>query len=355
MNIGKTLKHYKEQIDNELRLFLKNKIEKVNNVSPSSKEIMEHIMEFNLRGGKRIRPTLLIFGYKAFGGKKENEILKAALAVELMESFFLIHDDIIDQDELRRGYLTMHKIYENKCKRCYKNIDAKRYGESMAIIAGDILSILGSEAILYTNFPIKNKLKAIDKFNRCVINTNFGQILDIKSSLDPEIKETDINRIHQLKTAIYTIETPLHIGAILTGAKKKELKTLSNYAIPLGQAFQIKDDILGLFSTKQKIGKPVGNDIREGKKTLLILKALEKAGKKEKSFILNCLGNKKATEKNIEKIKQIVIKTGSLDYSEDLAKNLVEKAKKAIINSKLKKQGKEFLLGIADYIINRRY
>ncbi len=355
MNIEKKLKHYKEKIDSELRIFLKSRINKTNNLSSSSKEMMERITEFNLRGGKRIRPILVVFGYKAFGGKKEKEIIKAALAVELMESFLLMHDDIMDQDELRRGYLTMHKIYENKCKRQYKNADSKRYGESMAIIAGDITSILGSEAILYSGFPIKNKLKAVDMFNRCVINTNFGQILDIKSSFDAEIKEKDIKRIHQLKTAVYTIQAPLHIGAILAGAKKSALNALSSYAMPLGQAFQIKDDILGLFSTKQKIGKPVGSDIKEGKKTLLILKALEKADKKEKKFILNCMGNRKITEKDVKKLKNIMINTGSLAYSEALAKELVEKAKKAIIKTKIRQEGKQFLVGIADYIVKRKF
>jgi len=344
---------YKDKIDNRLRIFLDKRISHSSNISESAKEIMRSIKEFNLRGGKRIRPILVVLGYKAVGGKNEKAVIDAALAVELMESFLLVHDDIIDQDEMRRGYLTIHKVYENKAKRIYKNIDYKRYGENISIIIGDILSALGSEAILNANFPIKRKIKAIEKFNKVIINTCFGQVLDINYEIRDNIKEKDIKRIQQLKTAVYTIEGPLHIGAILGGANNKKLRALSSYALPLGQAFQIQDDILGLFGEQKKIGKPIGSDIKEGKKTLLIIKALEKADKKESLFIKKCLGNKKITENDIEKIREIVKSTGSLKYSEDLAKKLIEKAKSSLINLNLRKKGKKQLLNIADYIVNR--
>jgi len=355
MKINNLIKEYKRKIDKRLRIFLKERIKQVNNISPVAKEMMELVLEYNLRGGKRIRPILVIMGYKACGGKNEKAIIHAAIAVELMESFLLIHDDIMDQDELRRGYLTMHKIYENKYNRCYLGDDAKRYGESMAMIAGDILAILGSEAIIKSNFPIKRKFKAVDRFNSAVINTCFGQALDIISGCEKSTTEEQIKRVYELKTAIYTFEAPLQIGAHLAGATKKQLQVLSEYAIPLGKAFQFQDDILGLFGTKKKIGKPVGSDIREGKKTLLILKALEKASKKEKDFINSILGSPKVTIADINKLKKIVTRTGSLEYSKIKARDLIQISKHVIQKSKLKKEGKEFLIGLADYVVNREY
>lgn len=355
MDINLTIKNYKEKIDKRLRIFIKNRIKKVDKISPVAKEMMEYILEYNLRGGKRIRPILTIFGYKTCGGKNINAIIDAALAVELMESFLLIHDDIMDQDELRRGYLTMHKIYENKCKRNYKSKDAKRFGESMAMIAGDIVAIMGNEAILNSNFPIENKLKAIDKFNSSVINTCFGQAIDVKSGYEETTTEKDIKRLYELKTAIYTFEGPLFIGALLAGASKSQLNSLKQYAMPLGKAFQYQDDILGLYGTKKKIGKPIGSDIKEGKKTLLILKALEKTNKSDSKFIKNCLGNENITLNDIKKIRKIVKDTGSLDYSKLKAKNYVKKSKKMIITADLNKSGKEFLLDLADFVINREY
>jgi len=355
MNVESTIKKYKDRIDHRLRLFLKDRIKKTNNISPVAKEMMEYILEYNLRGGKRIRPILVIFGYKACGGRDEKAIIDAAIAVELMESFLLIHDDIMDQDELRRGYLTMHKIYENKSMRCFKGNNAKRYGESMGLIAGDILAILGSEAILNSDFPVKRKLKAVERFNRAVINTCFGQALDIVSACNKDTNEEDIKRVYELKTAIYTFEAPLHIGAYLAGANQKKLKILSNYAIPLGKAFQFQDDILGLYGTKKKIGKPVGSDLREGKKTLLILKALEKTSLGDSKKVNNILGNPDISLSDINFVRKIVTNTGSLEYSKEKATELVQMSKKTVKNSKLKKEGKEFLLGLADYVINREH
>ena len=161
--------------------------------------------------------------------------------------------------------------------------------------------------------------------------------------------------MHKLKTAIYTIEGPLHMGAIAAGASDDQLKILSEYAIPLGMAFQLKDDLLGLFGLEEKLGKPVDSDIKEGKKTILILKAMENAGKQQKEFIVNALGNKNITEKELIKLREIIKKTGSLSYSENLAEKLVKKAKDTIKNSDFEKQGKEFFLEIADYIIKRDY
>ncbi len=353
MRFKNIIKNYKQKIDDELRRFLDKRVRKVDSVH-QAKEMMEHIREFTLRGGKRIRPILMIMGYKACGGKKEKDIIKASLSIELMESFLLIHDDIMDQDELRRGYLTMHKLFESKCIRCY---DQKKdlYGESMAIIAGDILAALGTEPLLDSGFADNLKIKAIEKFNKAIINTCIGQALDIRSNLEQNVTEEDIRQAYELKTAIYTIETPLQIGGILAGASARQLKQLSMFAMPLGMAFQIHDDILGLFGTREKIGKPVGSDIREGKKTMLIIKAFEECSKKDRDFITSRLGNPKTTKKDIEKIREIIKKTGSFDYSIQLAENLVEKSMRALGKADIEEQGRTFLSDLARYVIEREY
>jgi len=352
MDIRQILKRHKEKIDAKLEEFLDEKLKKSEKVSKSAKEVMECIKEFNLRNGKRLRPILTILSYMAFGGKKSS-ILDAALAVELMESYLLIHDDIIDQDEFRRGYLTFHKIYENKAKK--KNIPSQRYGESMAIIAGDILSSLGSEAILGSDFPLKKKIKALEKFNKVMVNTCFGQILDMDYIHTSNISEKDVLRLQELKTAIYTIDGPLQIGAILAGASEKKLKLLTEFAIPLGKAFQIKDDILGVFGDKKTIGKPNDSDIKEGKKTLLIVKALEKSNYEEKKNILKSLGNKGLKSEELEKIKKIIFKTGSLDYSKKVAENLISQAKINLKKLNLKKDYEKILDSLADYILGREF
>lgn len=347
-----TLKKYQSRINSELEGFFEKKIRQVRDISPHAIELMKHLREFNLRDAKRIRPIFLVFGYRCLRSPKdESDIIKAALAAELMESFLLVHDDIIDNDDIRRKKPTLHKVYGESSKK-YRT-DHAHFGKSMAIIGGDILAILGSEILLSTNFKDSLKLRAIEKFNRVVINTGFGEMLDVISEVDNKISEKDISRIHELKTAKYTIEGPLHIGAILAGAKKHHLNTLSKYAIPLGKAFQIQDDILGVFGDEKKTGKPVGSDIKEGKKTLLILKALENSNLKDRMRIKHALGSRNLKKQQLSQVRNIIKDSGSLQYSRDLAKKLAEKAKSAISRSSLKKEGREFLIDIADYIINR--
>jgi geranylgeranyl diphosphate synthase, type I len=344
---------YKKKIDARLERFLDKRTAKAAMVSPLARQALEHIREFNLRGGKRIRPILVILGYKACGGRDEKAIIDAALAVELMESFLLIHDDIIDRDELRRGYLTVHRIYENKAKRDFPKVDSIHYGNSMAIILGDIAAIIASEAILTSDFPLKAKLAAVDRFSKVVVNTCLGQMLDIHSEIEPIVTEEDVLRMHKLKTAIYTVDGPLAIGGLLAGADKHKLRALSRFAIPLGMAFQLKDDILGLFGDRQQTGKAVGNDIREGKKTLLILKAMEICSPAERKFISSSLGRRDISEKDILRIRELVKTSGSLDYSNDLASRLIKDAKRALRKADLKEEPVDMLLELADYVLNR--
>ncbi|MBW2992627.1 polyprenyl synthetase family protein [Candidatus Woesearchaeota archaeon] len=342
------LSYYQEKINTELNIFFSKKLRQVNNIDSSTTDMIKKAREFNLRGGKRVRPILVVMGYKLLKNKSPEKVIKPALAVELMESFLLIHDDIIDNDSLRRGKPTLHKIYEIDKKE-----NDEDYGKNMALLAGDLLAIFGSETILNSDFNHKIKARAVEKFNNIIANTIFGQTLDYLGNFSQEFAEDYIKRVHILKTAKYTIEGPLHIGAILAGAKEKHLKQISGFSIPLGQAFQIKDDILNIFGEESEIGKSVCSDIKEGKKTLLIAKALENSTLKQRLFIKRCLGNKNLTKKQIKKLKKIIIDTGSLDYSKQIAQDMVKRAKIKIKSSKFKKPAKIFLLNLADYIIER--
>ncbi len=346
----KQLEQYKQKIEPLLESFFNSKIEKAKLISPASVEMIQLLKEFNLRGGKRIRAAMIFYGYKCFKGNNEGEILKASMSIELAHSFLLIHDDIIDQDSLRRNGPTIHESYR---KIFSSSHSAKHFGTSFALLAGDILYSFSNEILASLNIDDSLKLNAIKKLNHVIHQVIYGESLDILSSLNPDFTKAELEKTHYLKTASYTIEGPLHIGALLAGADESQLKVLSNYAVPLGKAFQLQDDILGLYGSEEELGKHIGSDIKEGKRTLLILKALELASKKDSSFILSCLGKKSISEKHIERIRAIVKSTSSLQYSQTIAKSLINESKKAISNSSLRKEGKDFLLGIADYMLER--
>ena len=348
------LKQYKSRVDRELERFFNQKLKKAEKIDPSSKEMVRLLKEYNLRGGKRIRAAMVYYGYRCFKNSKLNEILKATMSIELVQSYLLIHDDIIDNSDIRRGKPALHKSYEKIYKNYPKNINPSHFGASMAIIAGDILAAFANEILAKLKLKEKYKTKAIGKLNWVNHTVIYGQALDMLSNFKP-ITASDVSLIHRMKTASYTVEGPLHIGALLAGANNKQLKILSNYGIPLGKAFQIQDDILGLFGDEKKTGKPADSDLKEGKQTLLILKALEKADPKQKQIIKKALGNPKLTKSQLNQVRNIVKQTGSLGFCHDKAKEMIIQAKSAIQKSRFKKPGKEFLINIAGYMLEREY
>jgi geranylgeranyl diphosphate synthase type I len=339
------LLEYKNSIDLELKNILEKQLNAISKIDKNIGNILLYLKDFNLRGGKRIRGILTIIGYTLFKPYNK-EIVKAAVAVELMESFFLIHDDITDNDELRRGSLTLHKQYEN----LYAG-----QGISFALVAGDLLCSLGNELIANLNFNQEQKIKILQIYNQAIAKTCYGQIYDILLENKKIITESEISRLHELKTAHYTIEAPLKIGAVLADAKDKDLRLIEKISIPLGKAFQLKDDVLGIFGTKSKLGKSPLSDMKQGKRTLLILKALQKADKSKKKYLLKHIGNKQLTNNDLNKIRKIIIKTGSLNYSLNIIGNLVDDAKTIIKKSNFNQKSKKLLLDIANYIALRSY
>ncbi len=343
--------YYKEKVEESLRNFFLRKKSSLDHWS--SREACEILEEYTLRGGKRVRAILMIVGYRMMRGEDEEAIVEASSALELIQTYFLIHDDIMDESELRRGKATVHKIYEEKHLRNGYGGKPRKFGESMGIIAGDLADAYAMEILSSSRFPAERKIEAIKKLNEIIEYTGYGQIIDVYSSVIDNFTEEDLLMLHKYKTARYTIEGPLALGIILAGF---EPEGIEKFAIPIGIAFQLQDDILGLFGSEEKIGKPVTSDLAEGKKTLLIIKALERADEEDRRKILAALGNPAVTEEQLEEVREIVRKTGSLEYSQEMARKLVEEAKEALKNLELKDEGmRDFLLWLSDYMINRSY
>ncbi len=348
MELESFMAEYKEKVEEELRKFFTSKKNEIKH--ELLRRAVETIEEYTLRGGKRIRALLMIIGYRMYGGEGD-EIIKAAASLELVQSYFLIHDDIMDESELRRGKKTVHKIYEEEHLHNGYPGNPQRFGENVAIIAGDLANVYAFEILSDTNFPHDRKDRVMKELERIMKYTGYGQLIDVYSSMLSHFSEEDLLLLHEYKTANYTIYGPLALGAILAGRNPEELK---DFAIPIGIAFQLQDDILGLFGDEKKIGKPVTSDLAEGKKTLLIIKALENCNDAEREKIMNALGNPAVTIEQLNDVRDIVEKTGSLDYSRNLAAKLVEEGKRALANLDIpSKEYREILEKMADYIIKR--
>lgn len=346
-----------KKLDKIILEILDAEIESSQNVHHVIPELLEYSSAI-ADGGKRLRGAFVYYGYLMHGGTNLEEILNIAAAIELSHAYLLIHDDIMDKAEFRRGTPTLHKTYRNLYFRMIgkRNDIANHFGKSIALCAGDIMCHLASEVLTNADFPAENKIKALSAYHRLITETGYGQVLDVFLELNEAAGEEDIIRVHHYKTGEYTYQNPLQIGALLAGATDEELHALKEYAIPGGIAFQLQDDILGMYGDEGRIGKPASSDLKEGKRTLLIIKALEQAKPHERIIIENALGNSDINLDTLEAVRSIIKSTGSLKYSKDLAIEYVQKAKQALIEYRSEnwvQEGVDFLNGIADYMIKR--
>ncbi|MGC8585053.1 MAG: polyprenyl synthetase family protein [Thermoplasmata archaeon] len=340
MVLDEYLNRYPKLVENYLKDFFESKRKELND--SYILDVFDAIYEYTMRGGKRLRPLLMIVGYKLYGGRNEDEIIKASASIEIVQSYLLIHDDIMDNSDLRRGKPTLHRIFQ-------KNYMDGKTGENLAIIAGDLASMYAYEIFENLDFSADKKLKAILKMTKIIEDTGYGQILDVVSSIRKNFGEDDLFMIHKYKTAKYTIEGPMIMGAILAGSENFDM--ITNYAIPVGIAFQLQDDILGLFGDEKEIGKPVTSDLEEGKKTLLVLKAMENP--KFRETIEKYMGKKNITMDELNEVRNAVKESGSLEYSYKKLYDLVKGAQKAIMP--IDTEEKQFLYEFAEYVIKRRY
>lgn len=355
-----TLQKFVSLINKELEEYFDTEIKGAFGVSRKEKKlsnhILNHIKEHNLRPAKRLRGSFVYYGYKLLGGKGEKDITTAAMSIELIHTALLMHDDFMDQDDTRRGLPTTHDYYKNYHNENKFRFDPLHYGESMAVNVGDIALLSGYKILGESNFEANNKLRALNRTLRGIINTGHGQAFDITLEGIGKATEKDITDLHLAKTAIYTYENPLHIGAMLASANKKDLELISKYAIPGGVAFQLQDDILGLYGNPIKTGKPAHSDLRQGKMTLLIIKALENASKDQEKVLRKIWGKRDVTETQANKVRKIVKDTGSLDYSRKVSVKWAKKAQKAIPYMHDKSwniKAIDYLDGIAQYMIER--
>lgn len=348
------LKNYKEKVNPCLEKYFKEKLHQAGKIDSIAEEAVCMIRDYTLAGGKRIRPAVLYYGYLASGGTEEEKIVEASMSIELLHSFLLIHDDIIDRDAKRHGVDTMHERFRKISSKYGISKDDEHFGNSMAIIAGDMTASMACDILFNSQFSSDVIIRALDKLQEIVFVTIPGEMLDVIMGYSKRATEEQILKMHEGKTARYTFEGPAHLGCLLAGGEDEILKNFSEYSLPLGRAFQVRDDILGVFGDEKKLGKPVGSDVIEGKQTLLVIKALEQGDKSHKEKIKRYLGKKDLSKDELEEFRQIMKETGSLDYSQKLAEKFVGESLESLSKINFKsREAKDFFEGIARYMVAR--
>jgi geranylgeranyl diphosphate synthase type I len=313
----------------------------------------EFTKDFLLRGGKRIRPILINETYKIFSDKNLDDVFETSLFIEFIQGWILMHDDIIDHDDMRRGGPTAHKMFEGVASQ-YDFADTKDFGNTFGILAGDYAGLLAFEIIGKSKLSGDIIKKVLTFSSRELQNIIFGQNLDIITSKKVDYTDEDILKVADYKTARYTFLIPCIAGAIMAEADQKYQDILAAYSIPVGIAFQIRDDILGLFGNEEETGKSNLGDIEEGKRTMLVWKAYQQADLSQKQILDKYFGKEDITKEEGDEFKEIIKQTGALAYAEEICQEYVDRAKFEL--EKLPNhdsEGWQFLNWIADYMMSR--
>jgi len=338
-------------VNERLRAFFDELYREVELEAVKARDIVDAAKEFTLRGGKRLRAVLALVGYwsREWGSGSLNSIMDVMAAIELLQSYLLVHDDIMDRDEVRRGGPTTHVVFREICRK-HGWSDCGHYGISQAITTGDYLEALAVGLLASKNIDPVLVPQLVSTYTRGLRLVAYGQYLDVLFSKLPlrNVGEEDITLVYKLKTSSYTIELPLHLGAIASGKHNDRLlRELSEYANPAGVAFQIRDDIIGLYGDPSVTGKPAGSDVKGKKKTLLVIKAYEYASSDDRKLlelVYDKMSEEEITDEYVERVREIVKTTGALEYCEKTIKNNVEKALGVLRDSKeISSEAKEFL------------
>lgn len=346
---------YKAKLDTSLEKYFRVEKRKAKKISPYALKTIEYLRQYTTRGGKRLRGAFVYYAYLMMGGQSKREILKTSMFIELIQTYLLIEDDIMDSSPTRRGAPTMHMMWEEFHHEKFSKRDPAHFGMSIALTAGLIASHMALKLLADARFKKEYVVDACSHVNDMIRDVGHGQIHDILLEVRDDVKEKDVVMVDNYKTAKYTYELPILTGAILAGATPRDIKRLSVYAYHGGVAFQLQDDLLGMFGDEEKLGKPADSDLKEGKQTILILQALKKANKLQTTRLLKALGNPNVSKKEVEAVRGIIKDTGSYAYSVNLARKFVQKAQKALMSFKRENEGKSFMHGIAQYMIEREF
>jgi geranylgeranyl diphosphate synthase type I len=319
------------RVERRLAEVLATERDRWSRLDPVLGEAVHEVERLVLAGGKRLRPAFCHWGWVGAGGDPDaSVVVDAGAAFELMHAFALFHDDVMDDAASRRGAPTTHTLYEQHHRDGGWAGEPRRFGEGVAILVGDLAFVYADQLLRGVSAP------AWDVWNELRIELNIGQFLDIVGSVRRQRDVTAAERICRYKSGKYTIERPLHLGAVLAAPERADelLPALSAYGLPLGDAFQMRDDVMGVFGDTEVTGKPVGGDLLEGKPTPLLARAHQAATPAQRT-VLDLVGQPDMTGGDVAAVQQVIVDTGALDALEAHIAVLTERALDALAHLEL--------------------
>lgn len=334
------------RVDSRLRNILEAETQRWSEFEPDLAQPFHELSRLVLLGGKHLRSAFCFVGFVGAGGDPgDSRVIDAGAAIELMHAFALFHDDVMDGSATRRGAPTTHTKSTQQHEANHWAGESRRFGEGVAILVGD-LAFVYADQLLIGAPPQVWKI-----WNELRIELNIGQYLDLIGTAQRERQRAKAERISRYKSGKYTIERPLHLGALLANPEQSAeiLASLSDYGLPLGDAFQIRDDVLGAFGETANTGKPVGDDLREGKPTPLMSIAIARANDRQLK-VLHLVGTTQLADSQVADVQRVIIETGALAEMEEHIRKLTETALAAARVAPITQDARDSLAELANFV-----
>jgi geranylgeranyl diphosphate synthase type I len=307
-----------------------------------------------LDGGKRLRPRFAYWGWRSVREDEDEDddamLIRAAAALELVHVCALVHDDLIDASDTRRGMPAAHTRFAAMHREAHWSGDSEPFGAAAAILLGDLL--LSWADALFARSALTGAARAVYDDMRQLVMA--GQYLDVLVQVRRDFNPGDALRVAEFKTSKYTVEYPLHLGASAADASAEVLAGLSAYAIPVGEAFQLRDDVLGVFGDPEVTGKPAGDDLLEGKQTLLVALAMQSASAAQAELLRQGLGDRKLPPDAVAALREVIVSTGALELVEERIASRSEQGRAALENPALSAAARDALDALAVAAAQRR-
>ena len=351
VNARSLIATFRSQIDEEITSFLDDAGSYIDSIGPELLPVSSAMQSFLIDGGKRFRPLLGAIGSMAVTGlEPDRATIKAVASLEFLHACALIHDDVMDGSDTRRGNPSIHRRFEAMHREAHLSGDSAKYGEATAILLGD-LALIWADLVLHRSGVDSDRLLSVlPIYDELRVELMAGQYLDVHEQSLATVDADRSLKVAKYKSGKYSIERPLHFGARLSHGSDEALVALSRYGIPIGEAFQLRDDILGVFGDPEQTGKPAGDDLREGKRTVLIALAVKGSHDSE---IFSALGDPHLDPTRIERIREAIISSGALTRVEEMISDRAEQAEEALSSNAIAEEAKPLLRTMAQMALHR--
>jgi geranylgeranyl diphosphate synthase, type I len=364
---------FRDAVSAEISAFLSEQSAVLDSMGPELVPV--HLMASQmLCGGKRMRPAFCVWGYVAAAGIPSHDQLKPLLAaagsLDILHVSAMIHDDLMDSSDLRRGRPAAHRQFEALHANAGWLGDSAAFGKAGAILLGDLLVMWSAQMLHGAGVEQSTLERALPIVEAMRTEVTCGQYLDMVAQAHPlrqrapaigslrptiELALDDASRVVEYKAARYTVQRPCQIGAALGGGDDELYFALGAYGSPLGRAFQFRDDLLGVFGDPQITGKPAGDDLREGKRTVLVAHTYAHADDAGQKLLLQRLGDPGLDESGITELQQVIVESGARDAVESMINEYYERALKALHDAEITEEGRSSLTALADAAVRREF